>query len=65
MCTEKISDKEEVLAIDRGATTIQRSNSLRRNPQRNRHPPLKLSLESQVVNMESEQKKIERGRSCG
>ena len=33
----------------------------RRNPERKRHPPLKLSFESQVRVIESDEQKIERG----
>ncbi|KAF4116997.1 hypothetical protein G5714_001550 [Onychostoma macrolepis] len=62
MWTEETSDREGVLMTGSGPTSAQGPIPPRRNPKRNRHPPIKLSLESQVVKLESDLQKIERGR---
>lgn len=62
MWTEETGDREGVLMTGSGATSTQGPIPPRRNPKRNRHPPIKLSLESQVVKLESDLQKIERGR---
>lgn len=62
MWTEETSSGEGVLVTGSDATHTQGPNPPRRNPRRNRHPPTKLSLETQVVKLESDHQKIERGR---
>lgn len=53
---------KDPLMVIADATTPQEPYLIRRNPPRNRRPPEKLSFESQVVCMEVDQQKIERGR---
>jgi len=62
MWTGETSSDEGELVTGSDAAATQGPNPPRRNPRRNRHPPTKLSLETQVVKMESDHQKIERGR---
>lgn len=62
MWTEETSSREGVLVTGSGATSTQGPNPPRRNPRRSRNPPTKLSLESEVVKLQSDHQNIERGR---
>lgn len=54
--------QEDTSAASGGATSTQPANTPRRTLRRSRNPPVKFSMECQVVETESEQQKIERGR---
>ena len=58
----RVMSEGEANETDSGDNFPQGPSCPRRNPQRNRRPPRKLSCESQVMETESDQKKIERGR---
>ncbi|KAK0137319.1 hypothetical protein N1851_026482 [Merluccius polli] len=58
--TEDMSEAEETDGTRDCATSTQRTNTLRRNPERKRRPPAKLSFQSQVTTVESVQQTIER-----
>ncbi|KAA0715396.1 Protocadherin-8 Arcadlin [Triplophysa tibetana] len=62
MWAEETSSGEGVLVTGSDAAPTKGPNPPRRNPIRSRHPPIKLSLETQVVLLESDHQKIERGR---
>lgn len=57
----QMSDGGEADGTVCGADAPQGPSSPRRNPPRNRHPPKKLSYESRVKRLESDQEKIARG----
>lgn len=58
-----VTESENSLTEIGNGTPTQVPKPPRRNPKRIRRPPVKLSLEAQVVPVESLQQKIERGRN--